>query len=62
MKGCVTMHEENMHQSNTTSKDIQSMHQDKSMDASNCHRPKPVEPLPESSRPRRDGPGGEDQQ
>ncbi len=56
------MHEENMHQLNTTSKDSQSMHQDKSMDASNCHRPKPVEPLPESSRPRRDGPGGEDQQ
>lgn len=27
---------------------------------SNCNQCGPVEPLPESSRPRRDGPGGED--
>ncbi len=56
------MHEQNKNQSSNTYKNTQSMHQEDFMDASNCHRPKPVDPLPESSRPRRDGPGGEDQQ
>lgn len=34
--------------------------QDKFSNQNNCDKYSSIEPLPESSRPRRDGPGGED--
>lgn len=49
-----------MNQSNQNKQNNNSSLKDKFSNQCNCDKYGSVEPLPESSRPRRDGPGGED--
>lgn len=49
-----------MNQSNQNKQNNESTLKDKFSNQSKCDQYGSVEPLPESSRPRRDGPGGED--
>lgn len=54
------MNQQNKNQSNKASNSDSLKLQNKYSNTNNCDRYGSVEPLPESSRPRRDGPGGED--
>ena len=54
------MKQDDMKHVNNSSKNSSSSQQDKYANQSGADRYGNVEPLPESSRPRRDGPGGED--
>ncbi len=54
------MKQQNMNQSYRNSDQESSKQQNNYNNSTNCSNNGSVEPLPESSRPRRDGPGGED--
>ena len=70
MKGCDNMNQQNKSQSNNSSENCSTNKQSdctntSKSDCTNTSKSdcsSNVEPLPESSRPRRDGPGGEDVQ
>ena len=59
-KGSVLMEQQDKNQTNSNSKNSESTIKDNYSNQSGADRYGSVEPLPESSRPRRDGPGGED--
>lgn len=54
------MKQQNMNQSYRNSDQESSTQKNNYNNTTNCSNNGSVEPLPESSRPRRDGPGGED--
>ncbi len=65
VKGCVIMEQKNLEKENikhinNASRNGGSSQQDSYSNQHGADQYGSVEPLPESSRPRRDGPGGED--
>lgn len=59
-KDGVIMTQRNQNKFTNSTKTSSTSQQDKYSNCNHCDQYGSVEPLPESSRPRRDGPGGED--